>query len=173
MLTVAPAVTRVILCRWGHIFCLTSESTTVIKCSFGCNNSNKHFMRPLMLHLIQCQWNGSRLYIWWRQKWVLLLISGEVLILTNNELTLLSSTTIKFQNSTLIYSLIVYPQPLNLFWLRDEELINWIFSQSPLWFYNNAHIKIISSDCTLAELLELCQFCYCFKYDLFLLFVLF
>lgn len=56
MLTVALAVTRIILCRQGHFFCLTSESTTIIKSSFGCNSSNKHFMSLLFLNPIQCLW---------------------------------------------------------------------------------------------------------------------
>lgn len=63
MLTAAQAITTMILCRQGHIFCLTSESTTIIKSSFGCNSSNKHFMSPLIQLPIQCLWSGSRLYI--------------------------------------------------------------------------------------------------------------
>lgn len=63
MLTVALAITRMVLCRQGHIFCLTSESTTIIKSSFGCNSSNKHFMSPLIQYPIQCLWSSSRLYI--------------------------------------------------------------------------------------------------------------
>lgn len=63
MLTAALAVTRMILCRQGHIFCLTSESTTIIKSSFGCNCSNKHFMSPLIQHPIQHLRSSSSLYI--------------------------------------------------------------------------------------------------------------
>lgn len=54
MLTAAVVITRIILCRQGHIFCLTSESTTIIKSSFGCNSSNKHFMSPLIQYPFQC-----------------------------------------------------------------------------------------------------------------------
>lgn len=63
MLTATLAITRMILCRQGHIFCLTTESTTIIKSSFGCNSSNKHFMSSLIQHHIQCLQSGSRLYI--------------------------------------------------------------------------------------------------------------
>lgn len=47
-LTVALAVTGMILCKQGHIFCFTSESSTIIKSSFGCNSFNKHFTSPLI-----------------------------------------------------------------------------------------------------------------------------
>lgn len=63
MLALALAVTRMLLCRQGCIFRLTSESTTIIKSSFGCNSSNKHFMSPLIQYPIQCVWKSSRLYI--------------------------------------------------------------------------------------------------------------
>lgn len=53
MFTATLETTRMILCRRGHIFCLTTESATIIKSSFGCNSSNKHFMSPLIQHPIQ------------------------------------------------------------------------------------------------------------------------
>lgn len=62
-LSATLAITRMILCRQGHIFCFTTKGTTIIKSSFGCNSSNKHFMRPLIQHPIQCLQSSSGLYI--------------------------------------------------------------------------------------------------------------